>query len=301
MANTVHGPYSKTTWTSGVTPLSAANQNNQETQAGVALASFNPDLIGSGFVLSGVTCAKDGTIANQLDVASGEAYLIQTDGTLARCDVAATTFTTSALSTTYFLDLNPDGSWSWGTAHSGVTNRMFIAQATTDASGNILVVTDNRTVAPTILPNVAALRLPLIFAVNGQTSAGSFGMPLIVAQALHVAGSGVGLTTMLSFTIPASGLYRINCAFRVGTTGSVTVEATYTDSFVSLARIAYFSANADAIGSYTTMDAASVNNATFVASAMTLDCLNATTLACKYQNSAGAGSDSASFVVERLA
>lgn len=302
MANTVHGPYAPTTWTSGVTPLSATNENNQETQARIALAGFNPDLIGSGFVLSGVTCAKDGSIANQLDVASGEAYLIMTDGTLARCDVATTTFVTSVASTTYYLDLNPDGTWSWGTSHSGVTNRMFIAQATTDGSGNILVVTDNRTLYPTLLANAAGLRIgPLVASVNGQNTAGSFGVPVIVAQTLHAGPSGTGANTILSFTIPASGLYRVSCAFRAGTSGNITLKATYTDSFASVARTSYFQANQDSITSYVTLAAAAITNAAFTVAPMTLDCLNATTLAVVYQNSAGAGSDLVSALVERLA
>ncbi|HET8905477.1 MAG TPA: LamG domain-containing protein, partial [Ktedonobacterales bacterium] len=89
------------------------------------------------------------TATTQLDVASGTAYLLQSDGTNARCDVVSTNFTTVTINTTYFLDLNPDGSWSWGTSHSGVTNHLTVASVATDGSGNAVGVTDLRPLNPT--------------------------------------------------------------------------------------------------------------------------------------------------------
>lgn len=159
MTNTVHGLYNPTNWVNSSTPISQANMNNLEKQAAVALHSFNPYLMSAGYVHSGAVCTKDGTNANQLDIASGEAFLIQTDGTLALCDIGAdnTHTTTGNPSTTMYLDLNPDGSWSWGTSHSVQANYLPICQVTTDASANIATVTDARPLNPTLFPTLAGL------------------------------------------------------------------------------------------------------------------------------------------------
>jgi hypothetical protein len=77
-----------------------------------------------------------------------------TDGSVGLIITAASTasqFLTATPSTTYFLDLNPDGTWSWGTSHSAVTHHLTIASVTTDGSGNISTVTDARTVDTTVL------------------------------------------------------------------------------------------------------------------------------------------------------
>ena len=183
MANTVHGPFTAINVVNGSTPANATWGNNAQTQASIALNGLNGD-VWSSFILSGCTPTKDGTVANQLDIASGIAYLRMNDNSVARCDVAATTFTTSTPSTTYYLDLNPDGTWSWGTAHSGVANYQLIAQCTTDGSGNISVVTDNR--GPGGMP----------------------GVPYVVAR---VTDSHVTATTdqvALTFTPSVRGFYR---------------------------------------------------------------------------------------------
>lgn len=154
MANTLHGPFVKGaslatgSYGTGVgqsNTFTSGNANNDETQAGVALASFNPDLVSAGFILSGVACVKDATTASQLNITSGAAYLVMTDGTSARIDVAATSESaTGHASSTLYLDLNPDGTWSWGTTHSAQANYLPICQVTTDGSSNIATVTDKR-------------------------------------------------------------------------------------------------------------------------------------------------------------
>ena len=63
-------------------------------------------------------------------------------------------FVTSTPSTTYYLDLNPDGSWSFATSHSAVSNYLPICQATTNTSGNISAVTDKRPVAISLLSSI---------------------------------------------------------------------------------------------------------------------------------------------------
>ena len=187
MANTVTGPYTKTTWVDHVTLGSQSVMNNLETAAAVGVYSLNPDLSGP-FVLSGVTCTKDGTTANQLDIASGTAYLTATDGTIIRIAVGAdNTHTTSTPSTTYYLFLKNDGTWQWSTTSTGPTNSLAICQATTDGSGNILVVTDKRSSA---VDAVAAVGV--VHQVNGYS--------LTVTTDTIVA----------TYTPPVDGWYRVS-------------------------------------------------------------------------------------------
>ena len=184
MANTVYH-YAPTNWVNGTTPANATNMNHLETQALDVLSGLNPDLF-TAFVLSGITCTKDGTIANQLDIAVGRAYAKQSDGTLALIVVAAdNTHTTSAISSTYYLYLQPDGTWYWSTTNAPAANSLFIAQVTTDASGNILAVTDKR--------------------------AGSLGVPMNVASPTEFNVTTTVLQNPLyQFTVPVQGFYRVS-------------------------------------------------------------------------------------------
>lgn len=230
MANTVHGPFTKGaslatgsygTGVGQVNTYTSGNVNNDETQAGVALASFNPDLITGAFVLSGVACVKDSATANKLNITAGEAYLLMSDGTFARIDVAATSETTSALATTYYLDLNPDGSWGWATSHSGVSHYLPICQVTTDGAGNISTVTDKRVTTAMLLSavsggaqlpsplNVALTQQPL-YAASVNTGV-TFGQPPLLAGTMSGAALFNGSTGYL--TVPTSGLPTGNSAW----------------------------------------------------------------------------------------
>lgn len=155
MPNTVHGPFAPINVVNGTTPMNATWGNNAQTQAGVALASFNPDLL-SPYVESGITCVKDGVTANQLDIASGRAYLTMTDGTVSRIDVVTdNTHTTSGATTTWHLYLQPDGTWYWSTSNAPQANSLHICDVATDGSGNISTVTDQRTINPTMFGGIA--------------------------------------------------------------------------------------------------------------------------------------------------
>jgi hypothetical protein len=136
--------YTATSWTDHVTPGSATNFNHLETSYAQAVNSLNQDLFAAGFVYHGYVATKDGMTANQLDVTSGVAYALQSDGTTYRIALTSSTQATSSFTTTYYLDLQPDGTWSWGTSHSIQANYLPIAQVTTDGSGNISTVTDER-------------------------------------------------------------------------------------------------------------------------------------------------------------
>jgi|GEM_PF-2050454 len=146
-------PYSPTKWIAYQTPTDAPEMNNLETQYTEATNSFEQDLF-SPFVLAGLVASKDAATPTQLDVTAGVAFLLQGDNTLRRRAPAATTFVTTVVSTTYYLDLQPDGSWSWGTAHSAQSGYLPVAQVTTDASGNISTVTDARTTAAQQFPGM---------------------------------------------------------------------------------------------------------------------------------------------------
>jgi hypothetical protein len=150
-------PYTQTVWTNGVTAANQSHMSNLEQQYTEAVNSFEQELF-TPFVFSGLVCSKDGTHANQLDVTSGIAFLLQSDNTLRRRATAASTtgqFTTSTHNTTYYLDLNVDGTFSFGTSHSGTANYLTICQLTTDGSGNISTVTDERQLNTTMFSGAA--------------------------------------------------------------------------------------------------------------------------------------------------
>ena len=130
-----------------------ANVGNTLATSTSAANAFEQDLL-TPFVLTGYVATKDGSVANQLDVTSGIAFLRQSDSSLGRIANLAATYLTIAPSTTYFLDLNPDASWSFATSHSAVANHLTIASCTTDSSGNILAVTDARTLNSTLLTSM---------------------------------------------------------------------------------------------------------------------------------------------------
>lgn len=208
MANTVYS-YTKTTWADHSTMGNQTRMNNLETSASVGLYGLNPQLSGP-FVHSGITCMKDGTVANQLDIASGYAFATMADGTTGFISVVSdNTHTTSTPSSTYYLFLKNDGTWQWGTTSTGPTNSLPICQATTDGSGNISVVTDVR------------------------HNAGSPGVPIVAAHVLdqHVTSTADALPVNLSGVI--QGLYRATVAGFYGnsTTGEkITVSVAYTSA-----------------------------------------------------------------------
>lgn len=184
-------PYTSTSWVDGSTALNQSHLNNLETQYTEATNSFEQDLF-TGFVFSGLVATKDGTVANKLDVTAGVAFLKQTDNTLRRRAPASSNQTTATPSTTYYLDLNPDGTWSWATSHTGQANYLPICQVTTDGSGNILAVTDERLLNATFLNGMAGqLDLPVLY--NGLTVA--TGATSLDNGGVTTSGTGILTTT----------------------------------------------------------------------------------------------------------
>lgn len=211
------GVYSPTTWSS-TTGISYTRLNNLEKQYGDASICLPPGIF-TPYVMSGMVATKDGTTANQLDVTAGTAWLKQTDATVMYVATTASTsgeFTTTVASTTYYLDLNSDGTWSWGTSHSTDGNLLNICQVTTDASGNISTVTDERQQQTTFLEalttgqvNMSATWSGNDFHVNGKLygtgGVVTFGDKLSLDNgAITTDGSG-NLTT--SGTLTGTDLY----------------------------------------------------------------------------------------------
>lgn len=185
-------PFTATTFNSGAAPgIDAPVLNAMQTQYSEATLSLEQDLF-SAFVLSGLVATKDGVTASQLDVTAGVAFVLQTDGTLRRRAPTSSTQSCSGhASTTLYLDLNPDGTWSFATTHSAQAGYLPIAQVTTDASANILTVTDVRTLTPSLLPaataalnipaGLTAASVPPVTQIN-STNAGSTSTPQIAAS-----------------------------------------------------------------------------------------------------------------------
>jgi hypothetical protein len=190
-------PYSPTSWVNGTTALSAAALNNIETEYTEATNSFEQDML-AAFVFSGLVATKDGTTATQLDVTAGVAFVKQTDGTLRRRAPTATNFSTSGNpSAVMYLDLNPDGTWSWGTSHSTHTGYSPIAQVTTDTSSNILTVTDERATTINLFSGALATGLQINGSPVVTTSGGSLTLTSLTVSGTATFDSKVQITITL--------------------------------------------------------------------------------------------------------
>ena len=179
-------PFTPITFNTGAAPgIDGPTMNFIETQFLEASLSFEQDLF-SPFVLTGLVATRDGTTLSQLDLTAGVAFLKQSaDNTLRRQAPTATNFsTTGHPSTTMYLDLNPDGTWSWGTAHSAQANYLAVAQVVTDSSANINTVTDERiTVVNFLAALIGHLNMPSTTQIGGVNPAlqgsHSAGQPII--------------------------------------------------------------------------------------------------------------------------
>lgn len=116
---------------------------------------YAKDLFTSSFVYSGLVATKDGTNAKQVDVSAGIVYILQTDGSLRRLSIAAYTAQIAFPNTTYYLDLNPDGTFSWAGTHSTQANYIPICTVTSDASSNVSTIIDSRPLTINFLNSAA--------------------------------------------------------------------------------------------------------------------------------------------------
>lgn len=206
MANTVYGPYQATAWTNGVTAVNATHMANLETQASDALHGFNPSLIAAGFIFSG--CACSGTVGTTtLNIASGVAFLVMTDGTIGQITVGATTQTTATPSSTYHLYVQPDGTFYWSTSNSPQTNSLALCTVATDGSGNISSVTDARVTAFTLFSGAAGVpALPQLSTDAGLVTTDGLGTLSLAAPAAPAAPSAATTTNTTTNTYSATVL-----------------------------------------------------------------------------------------------
>lgn len=200
-------PYTPTAWVNGTTPVNQTNMNHLETSYTESSLSFEPDQFTAGFILSGLVATKDGVTATQLDVTAGTAYILQADGTTRQRKLASFNETTATPSTTYYLDFNPDGTVSWGTSHSGQANYLPICQVTTDGSGNILAVTDKRTLSFTLFAGAALTpSLPYLSSDTGLVTTDGLGTLTITAPAAPSAPSAATASNTTTATYSATVL-----------------------------------------------------------------------------------------------
>lgn len=142
--------------------------------------------------------------------------------------------------------------------------------------------------------------------INGQTTAGSFGVPVVVAQALRTLVTVTTLQTILTFSIPANGLYRLSAALEIHN-ATASNKPTFNYQFTD-------ASGAADTGSFYAEDPVSGNvralnggNCTFganfgnVAISPEVSQMNAGTLTVKYQSTVGTPNDTVSVLVERLA
>lgn len=208
--------YQPVTYNTGAAPgLDGPAFNAIETQYAEAINSLHHETV-QPFVEYGLVATKDGTVATKLNVTAGVAWLNQSyDGTRRYRAPTSTSFTTSAPSATYYLDVQSDGTWSWGTAHSSDPNYLAIAQVTTDGASNIATVTDARSLALRLFANAQG---PLLY---GDTQVLT-NPTTITNTASH---------TLLSYTPPVPALYRVSMTFRQGngSAQNIIASVSYTD------------------------------------------------------------------------
>lgn len=294
-------PYTSTNWVSGSTPASASNMNNLETQYTEAVNSFGQDLFKAGFVYSGLT---QSVYQATLSVYSGVAYLLQSDGSFRRRSTPGITVSTTVASTTYYYDLNPDGSYSWGTSHSTQSNYLTICTVTTTAGGGIATVTDTRPTAMKLLPNaLGGLQVPALASIGGQATAGTFGAPVVVAAVQDVAITTTASVNVLTFTTPsgANSLYRVSIRTYNPAAGNITVLVINNDPNLggtSYTRPGFIAAGAAAV---VTLNGQSSNSTSWYGLPLVVECAASTSLTVNYQNSTATPNDKVSVIFERLA
>jgi hypothetical protein len=143
-----------------------ANINTEPTDTGGGLDpnSFPRNLF-NPFVYLGFNATIDAVNLAQINLDYSIAYVKQADNTLARIFFNNPSYTTSVASTTYYLDVLPDGTVNWSTTASTIANALPVLQVTTDVNGYVATSTDVATRVAEFFPfSDAGLSAP----VNGM-------------------------------------------------------------------------------------------------------------------------------------
>jgi hypothetical protein len=135
--------------------------------------------------------------------------------------------------------------------------------------------------------------------IGNQATAGSFGVPVIVAQGPNVAITDLLAHTIATFTPSADGDYRASATVTVnGTANAAALQLQWTDPNTNSANV--FSM----LGNVTTTTVGQVGNAGFPVSfpvyAMTFRAKSGVAINIKYQQTAGVANDHVSGYIERL-
>jgi hypothetical protein len=211
--------------------------------AGAGLGSLELDIFASGFVVSGLTASSAG---NTLTVTAGIAYLVQSNGQLSRLVTTIQTPTTSVINTTYYFDLNPDGTYSFNTTHSVESHYLTICQVTTGASGQISAVTDMRI----LTPGQGAVNAGWLGGNAASYYAPKTSAAYRDADASEMELTTTGATPVVTFTPSAAGNFMTGIYVRVVTAATIlTVTVTYTDAGGAQTNT-LISAQSTAVGSY---------------------------------------------------
>lgn len=238
------------------------------------------DLFAEGFVQNGLETSINGTNAARLDVTAGTAYVKQTSsGDIHRYDKDATFFTTSVASTTYYLDLNEDGTYNWDTSHSSDSNYLPISEATTDSNADINSVTDARDTKP-LLDMVLQDASKIDFGnTNFPSLASSFSSNTVAGALLALGDSSGVVEHNLDVSSPSNGYYvrwenGLQVCFLVYTTtisisnlnnglyrnGSGGFAPSFPANFISKPKINPFSTTDSPLGSWVAREDSNTDN-----------------------------------------
>lgn len=147
-------------------------------------------------------------------------------------------------------------------------------------------------------PNGWAIREALT-SLGGQASVGSFGAPVIVAQALNQHVTATTVQTIVNFTPSVTGLYRISgyVTLNNGTSGQlVQCQAVWTDANTVLGFTGFFSSNGTPLSGSN-----SFLNAGLSLSPLVVYASAGHPISLTYQDPANTPSDFISALIERLA
>lgn len=147
--------------------------------------------------------------------------------------------------------------------------------------------------------NFDGVSLNSIKSMNGTTAAGPLWVPVQTSIRQHI--TSTGLTNIISFSAPITGLYRISANFnkRNATSAAVTFEFTYTDPDDSSSHTIHLSA--DIAGTYTNFaGSTTVGSAVAHCFVVEFPATVSTTISCQYNDPSGTPNDFVSAVIECL-
>jgi hypothetical protein len=163
-----------------------------------------------GVVMQGGVATKDGTQANKLDITAVTVLQrVTSTGYIDRVDLAASSVTTSLASTTYYLYVVPAAtSFGWSTA-APTGDYVMLAQVSTDGSGNISTVTDQRPLAASLFSGYGLAET--ISSVSGTITGSATWSAEQLSSVTGTAKTGLlsllGSAFRLSATSQGSGAY----------------------------------------------------------------------------------------------